>query len=101
MCGRFSLDTNRAAIVKEFDCTEVAGNIPRYNIAPSQQVTVIVERDNVREGLLMKWGLIPHWVKDLTKWDLNLFNARSESVKQKPALLDRGMMVKYAIANLK
>lgn len=32
---------------------------------------------------MMRWGLIPHWVKDTNKLPL-LFNARAESLAIKP-----------------
>jgi putative SOS response-associated peptidase YedK len=36
--------------------------IRRYNIAPSQEVPVIVQNDGVNELKPMKWGLVPSWV---------------------------------------
>src|SRR5690606_16065982 len=36
----------------------------------------------------MRWGLIPHWVKDPTEFKVNLFNARSESAAEKPSFRD-------------
>ena len=85
MCGRFSLVTTKAEIAKEFNCNKVAFNHPRYNVAPSQQITVVINQDDNQEAVLMKWGLIPHWVKDLATWKSNLINARSETIKQKPS----------------
>ena len=47
---------------------------PRYNIAPTDDILVIRDSDQGRSGLMMRWGLIPHWVKDAKKLPL-LFNA--------------------------
>lgn len=56
---------------------------PRYNIAPSQKVGVVLEK-GVRclEGL--KWGLIPSWAKD-PKMGNKLTNARGETLSEKPS----------------
>jgi putative SOS response-associated peptidase YedK len=35
----------------------------RYNIAPSQDVPVII-RNSPNRIVMMRWGLIPHWAKD-------------------------------------
>ena len=56
---------------------------PRYNIAPTDDILVIRGSDQGRSGLMMRWGLIPHWVKDAKKLPL-LFNARAESLATKP-----------------
>ena len=85
MCGRFSLVTSKAEIAKEFKCESVALNRPRYNIAPSQDITVVINKEQNRKAVLMRWGLIPHWVKDLATWKSNLINARSETIRQKPS----------------
>src|SRR5438445_9153698 len=55
-----------------------------YNIAPTQQVPVLILENGVRHFRLMRWGLIPAWVKDPRKFSL-LINARSETVREKPA----------------
>ncbi len=58
---------------------------PRYNIAPTQPIVVIRQGARVdREGLLMRWGLIPGWVKD-PKGFATLINARAETVAEKPS----------------
>lgn len=69
----------------------------RYNIAPSQPVAVIrlkgSDRDQAilpdaplpeREGALMRWGLVPHFAKEI-KADRPLINARSETIADKPS----------------
>jgi SOS response associated peptidase (SRAP) len=37
---------------------------PRYNIAPSQDVPVIVRNDKRNELRPMRWGLVPSWAQD-------------------------------------
>ena len=57
---------------------------PRHNIAPTQPVPVVIVENGARHFHLMRWGLIPSWVKDPRKFTL-LINARSETVVEKPA----------------
>lgn len=56
---------------------------PRFNIAPTQTVPVIV-RDDTRKAVTMRWGLVPFWAKD-PKIGNRLINARAETVSTKPA----------------
>ncbi|MDJ0591735.1 MAG: SOS response-associated peptidase [Pleurocapsa sp. MO_226.B13] len=85
MCGRFSLDTTKTEIAKEFKCAEFALSKSKYNIAPSQNVIVVINAGDRNEAVLMRWGLIPHWVRSLDSWKSNLINARVETVDEKPS----------------
>jgi putative SOS response-associated peptidase YedK len=57
---------------------------PRHNIAPTQPIPVVIVENGVRHFRLMRWGLLPAWVKDPAKFTL-LINARAETVLEKPA----------------
>ena len=57
---------------------------PRYNVAPTQPVPIVRMAEGKREFALVRWGLIPPWVKDPRAFSL-LINARGESVNEKPA----------------
>jgi putative SOS response-associated peptidase YedK len=61
-------------------------NFPaRYNIAPTQPVAVVRhDRDGERQFRLMRWGLLPSFVKDPKQFP-TLINARSEDVLDKPS----------------
>ena len=41
MCGRFTLLTSAETLQQTFDLAEVPPLVPRYNIAPTQQVAAI------------------------------------------------------------
>ena len=56
---------------------------PRYNIAPSQMVPVITNR-NRKELTLLKWGLVPTWARDPAIGS-RMINARSETAADKPS----------------
>jgi hypothetical protein len=57
---------------------------PRYNVAPTQPIPIVRLVDGKRSFALMRWGLMPSWVKDPKTFPL-LINARGESVLEKPA----------------
>lgn len=57
---------------------------PRHNIAPTQPVPVVIIENGRRHFRLMRWGLIPAWVKDPRGFTL-LINARAETAREKPA----------------
>ena len=84
MCGRYSLiaDIQELARQFEFDGTGFE-NSPRYNVAPTQAVLTVTNRD-VRHAEYMRWGLIPSWAKDASIGN-RMINARGETVAQKPS----------------
>ncbi len=87
MCGRYTLAESPRKLAKRFDVPETP-DLPfdgqRYNIAPTQQVPIVRQRDNAREMVLAKWGLIPSWAKDM-KIGNQLINARADTVATKPS----------------
>ena len=61
---------------------------PRYNVPPGSFVPIVVERLDDSGQLTRRletasWGLVPGWAKD-TKIGFKAFNARSETVLEKP-----------------
>jgi len=86
MCGRFSLGAPAATMVAQFDLFEVPPWTPRYNIAPTQEVLVVVQNltHAKREARRCRWGLIPQWAKGPAVGS-RLINARAETVAAKPA----------------
>lgn len=84
MCGRFVITSPPAAIRQVFGYAEQPNFPPRYNVAPTQPVPVVILDQGARHFRLMRWGLIPSWVKDPRKFTL-LINARSEGIQEKPA----------------
>lgn len=84
MCGRYTLISNPEAIRALFRYAEQPNFPPRYNIAPTQPIAVVRFFEGRQEFALLRWGLVPGWVKDPRSFAL-LFNARGESVLEKPA----------------
>lgn len=67
---------------------------PDYNVAPTNDIPIVLERlvteedpghqEMVREIHMARWGLVPIWAKDLS-FASRAFNARSETVAEKPS----------------
>lgn len=57
---------------------------PRYNVAPTQPISVIVQRDEGRFLELHRWGLVPSWAKNAAAGN-RMINARAETVASSPA----------------
>ena len=86
MCGRFALKAPPRTIQEHFHLPETLELSPRYNIAPSQAIAVVrsLQGEKNRHLDLLRWGLIPHWAKDM-KIGYKMINARSETLAQKPS----------------
>jgi putative SOS response-associated peptidase YedK len=82
MCGRYSLLCiddlgNRFRVFNP-----MIGARSKFNIAPGNEMPVIVRKEK-DEIALMRWGLVPHWVKDIRTAQRPI-NARAESLSEKP-----------------
>jgi putative SOS response-associated peptidase YedK len=83
MCGRFGLFSPAEIIVAKFGIKETTIELaPRYNVAPEQDIAVIIQND-ARKLVEMRWGLIPFWTKE-PALDLSTINARAETLELKP-----------------
>jgi putative SOS response-associated peptidase YedK len=84
MCGRFVITSPPAALRQVFGYVDQPNFPPRHNVAPTQPIPVVIIENGLRHFRLMRWGLLPAWVRDPRGFSL-LINARSETVRQKPA----------------
>jgi len=84
MCGRFVITSPPDALRGMFGYAQQPNFPPRFNISPTQPIPVVILEQGARHFRLMRWGLIPSWVKDPRKFAL-LINARAETVREKPA----------------
>lgn len=90
MCGRFALAALPEDVEDLLALDDIEPFPPRYNIAPTQPILMVRQGIRAepgsnrpeRESLLVRWGLIPSWVKDVKAFPL-LINARSETVIEK------------------
>lgn len=84
MCGRYTITSAPEAFRKLFRYADQPNFPPRYNIAPTQPIPIVRLQEGERHFALVRWGLLPSWVKDPKNFAL-LINARGESVCDKPA----------------
>jgi putative SOS response-associated peptidase YedK len=84
MCGRYCISSAPEAVRRLFRYLEQPNFPPRYNVSPTQPVPIVRMVEGQRHFALVRWGLIPSWVKNPKDFTL-LINARGESVNDKPA----------------
>ena len=89
MCGRFVLETPLKATAEIFNAqmAESLVTVPNFNIRPSENISVLVSNSGNRKLGQMRWGFVPHWYKSVADGPL-LFNARAETLAEKPAFRD-------------
>ncbi len=99
MCGRFVVAKTSTEIMKIFEVDEIVGEQPglSFNVAPTHQISIIVERPDEkaddgsplgelhREMYSARWGLVPRWSKDGPANSSPLINGRIESILEKPS----------------
>ena len=86
MCGRFVSASPPDELAKYFGVEDVTEKVldRSFNVAPTNDVFVVVETGGIRRLDAFHWGLIPFWAKD-AKAGQKMINARAESVAEKPA----------------
>src|SRR6476646_4510178 len=88
MCGRFTQErpaSERAEIFVAEPLVDDPGG--HYNVAPTDEALVVVQREERRAVTAYRWGLIPHWASD-AKAGSRMFNARAETITSSPAFRD-------------
>lgn len=88
MCGRVALFTPPVRLARLLDAALAAGiepeGHPSWNIGPLQRLFGVAKHDGGRVLERYRWGLLPSWAKDPTIAN-RLFNARAETVMEKPS----------------
>jgi len=84
MCGRYLIISDPDTLRRLFGYSDQPNFPPRYNVAPTQPVPIVRMQDGQRRFALVRWGLMPPWVKDPKNFTL-LINARGESAHEKPS----------------
>jgi putative SOS response-associated peptidase YedK len=85
MCSRYNLTSPPEAVRAYFGYADTPNFPARYNIAPTQAIPVVLlDEMGTRRFRLMRWGLLPAFVK-VPKTFPTLINARSEEVLGKPS----------------
>ncbi|MFY9628163.1 MAG: SOS response-associated peptidase [Methylocystis sp.] len=85
MCGRFSQNYSWTEIQRLANLIGEPRNLrPRYNIAPTSEIDVICALAEGRALRPMRWGLVPSWWKKPLNELPSTFNARAETIAEKP-----------------
>src|SRR5579872_2696775 len=88
MCGRVALFTPPIRLARLLDAALAAGldpdAQPSWNVGPQRRLFAVAEVDGERVLDRYRWGLLPSWAKD-PKISNRLFNARGETVAEKPS----------------
>ncbi|HEX5932097.1 MAG TPA: SOS response-associated peptidase [Methyloceanibacter sp.] len=83
MCSRYSLTSPPEAVRAYFGYRDTPNFPARFNIAPTQPIAVVHrDREGLRRFRLMRWGLLPFFVKDVKRFP-TLINARAEEALDK------------------
>jgi hypothetical protein len=85
VCGRYTLTTRRSDGIQArlAETLGVEGPPPdsgleRFNIAPTQEVLAVVDDRDGRRVQELRWGLVPHWAKELNT-RFSMINARRDA----------------------
>lgn len=90
MCGRYASATPADRIHRLFRAVNPTPNLqPTWNMAPTREAPVVRLHPGSKQRHLdlLRWGLVPHWVKDL-KSTRQPINARSETLATTPMFRD-------------
>ncbi len=88
MCGRFQQQRPTSELARIFDAEDLTdGPGPRFNIAPTNEASIVVQREERRAIVRYRWGLIPPWSDD-PRIASRTFNARAETVAASPMFRD-------------
>ncbi|HEY6058579.1 MAG TPA: SOS response-associated peptidase [Candidatus Limnocylindrales bacterium] len=88
MCGRFTQQRPASELSELFEA-ELLVEDPgaRYNVAPTQDALVVVERDGERRLTSFRWGLVPAWADGLDIGSRHI-NARAETIRRSSAFAE-------------
>lgn len=85
MCGRYVISSPIDVLKRRFLFGGMdAPFSPRFNVSPRQLAPVVLSEEARRIARPMEWGLLPSWVKELSK-AIRPINARAETVAEKPS----------------
>lgn len=86
MCGRYDLSDNPAAIKAKFKVAVVPDFAANPDLRPTNTAPVVRRaHDSLqREVVLLRWGLVPSWAKEL-KFGVRCINARAETIASTPS----------------
>ena len=83
MCGRFEIHSAIEIIARLFGLGLIDIDIkPNYNVAPSQDIAVVLKDGGRNRLVSSRWGFVPSWSREM-KTGYPMINARAETVADK------------------
>lgn len=84
MCGRFAQPRSADELARLFAASPV-GRLPgaQYNVAPTDEVSAVIQPHEERLVDTFRWGLVPAWAAS-SREGARLINARSETAGASP-----------------
>lgn len=80
MCGRFDIHSAIEIIAKIFQIDSITYIIqPNYNVAPTQDIAIVINDGKQNRLISSHWGFIPSWAKE-KKTAYSMINARAETI---------------------
>ncbi|MEX2291680.1 MAG: SOS response-associated peptidase family protein [Mycobacteriales bacterium] len=66
MCGRYASSRDARELARIFDVEEPVEQVlpASWNVAPTDPVHAVLQRGDVRQLRVLRWGLVPSWAKD-------------------------------------
>jgi len=91
MCGRFTQERPASELAEIFGAEPLVEDPGgHFNVAPTDEALVVVQREDRRAVTSYRWGLIPHWAGE-AKVGSRMINARAETITASPAFRDAFM----------
>jgi len=93
MCGRFTVSYTYEELLgylgSEYGIKEIKGDVvlPRYNVAPGNEIISIISDGRKYRSGLFKWGFIPSYASSINE-GFKMINARSEGIEKKTSFKD-------------
>ena len=89
MCGRYVSSSTPDEIARYFDAADQPERAlePSWNVAPTDDVYVVLEHDDARIVAEHHWGLVPFWAKSAAIGN-KMINARADTLATKGAFKD-------------
>ncbi len=86
MCGRYTYKFTWSQLRELLDLHRIPVKelAPNENVAPTDTAPVVRQNADGREGVMMRWGLVPAWAESIQELK-NTFNARADTLETKPS----------------
>lgn len=86
MCGRYDISETQVRITLHFDLDRCPELTPSNPARPTERLVVVRRASDARnEGVLLRWGLVPPFAKDLSYGTRHAINARAETIDTLPS----------------